>query len=224
MKIAPIDIDKQEFKKSLRGYDPVEVDTFLETIAKEYEKSLEQNNKYSKRIIELETELKKYKEVESTLKQTLMNVQQTSDKSLENIKKEADLIRKESEMKAQKMIDAAKRETQKLKEELITLQTQKQSLIARLRHILSSHLELLEVLEIDDLDIGRLKDRTKKIFSATKNKTVKENKNRTANKNASDGSGSNEEIEQKSQQKVDNIENNDQNDSFEDILGDNISK
>ena len=155
MKITPLEINKQEFKKSLRGYDPFEVDTFLEMVGKEYEKVLEQNDKYNKKIIELETELKKYKEVESTLKQTLMNVQQTSDKSLENIKKEADLIRKESELKANKMIEAAKRETQKLKDELITLQTQKQSLIARLRHILSSHLELLEVLEVDDYDIHK---------------------------------------------------------------------
>jgi len=222
LRITPIDIDKQEFKKSFRGYDPVEVDTFLETVGKEYEKVLEQNNKYSKRIIELETELKKYKEVESTLKQTLMNVQQTSDKSLENIKKEADLIRKESELKAIKMIEAAKRETQRLKEELITLQTQKQSLIARLRHILSSQLELLEVLEIDDLDVGMLKDRTKKIFSTSKNMAHKENKPIT--RNSLDESGLNAEITEKTEQKMDNTENNDQNDLFEDISGDNITK
>ena len=116
MKITPIEINKQEFKRSLRGYDPVEVDTFLEMIGKDYEKILDQNSKYQKRIIELETELKNYKEVESTLKQTLMSVQETSDKSLENIKREADLLRKESELKANKMIEDAKRETRKLKE------------------------------------------------------------------------------------------------------------
>jgi cell division initiation protein len=167
LKITPIEINKQEFKRSLRGYDPVEVDTFLEMVGKDYEKILDQNSKYQKRIIELETELKNYKEVESTLKQTLMSVQETSDKSLENIKREADLLRKESELKANKMIEDAKRETQKLKEELITLQTQKHSLIARLRHILSSHIELLDVLEVDDFDISKLKDRTKKVFSSS---------------------------------------------------------
>ena len=88
---------------------------------------------------------------------------------MENSKREADLIRKETEMKANKMIEEAKKETQKLKEEMITLQTQKHSLIARLRHILSSQLELLEVLEIDDLDVNKLKDRSKKVFSGSKN-------------------------------------------------------
>ena len=37
MKITPIDISKQEFKKIMRGYDPVEVDTFLEMLGNEYE-------------------------------------------------------------------------------------------------------------------------------------------------------------------------------------------
>ena len=29
MKLTPLDIKKQEFKKVMRGYDPGEVDTFL---------------------------------------------------------------------------------------------------------------------------------------------------------------------------------------------------
>ena len=187
MKITPIEINKQEFKRSLRGYDPVEVDTFLEMIGKDYEKILDQNSKYQKRIIELETELKNYKEVESTLKQTLMSVQETSDKSLENIKREADLLRKESELKANKMIEDAKRETRKLKEELITLQTQKHSLIARLRHILSSHIELLDVLDVDDFDISKLKDRTKKVFSSSTKSTKRDNKHISMVPNSENG-------------------------------------
>ena len=165
MKITPLEINKQEFKKTMRGYDPVEVDTFLEMLGSEYEKLINSNKTYEKKIIELETELKNYKEVERTLKQTLMNVQETSDKSKENLKKEADLIRKEAELSAAKLMEKARRETQLLKEEMVTLKTQKQSLISRLRHVLTSQLELLDVLELDDLDIAKLKDRTKKVFS-----------------------------------------------------------
>ena len=58
-----------------------------------------------------------------------------------------------------------------MNEEVITLKTQKQSLISRLRHVLTSQLELMDVLEIDDMDISKLKDRTKKVFSATKEHT-----------------------------------------------------
>jgi cell division initiation protein len=103
-----------------------------------------------------------------------MNVQETSYKSRENSKKEADLILREAELKAASILENAKREKQTLQEEIITLKTQKQSIIARLRHVLTSQLELMEVLEVDDLDIGKLKDRSKKVFSPQKeNSSVK---------------------------------------------------
>ena len=168
MKISPLEIKQQEFKKVMRGYDSVEVDTFLEMVGKEFEKLLQDVKDYEKKIIALEAELNNFKEVESTLKQTLMNVQETSDKSLANSKKEANLIRKEAELEAQKMIEEARREKDAMKEEVITLKTQKQSLIARMRHVLSSQLELMDVLELDDMDVSKLKDRTKKVFSEAK--------------------------------------------------------
>ena len=168
MKITPIDISKQEFKKIMRGYDPVEVDTFLEMLGNEYENLINRSNENEDKIKQLEAELKNFKEVEKTLKQTLLNLQENSDISRENSKKEASLIKKEAEIEATEMIDAAKRESQKMREEMITMQTQKDSLIARLRHILSSHLELLDVLELDDADSSKLRDRTKKVFSQNK--------------------------------------------------------
>jgi len=168
VKITPIDISKQEFKKIMRGYDPVEVDTFLEMLGNDYETLINQNNDYVEKINKLEAELKNFKEVEKTLKQTLLNLQENSDKSRENSKKEAILIKKEAEIEAKEMIDNAKRQSQGMREEMITMQTQKDSLIARLRHILASHLELLDVLELDDADSSKLKDRTKKVFSQNK--------------------------------------------------------
>ena len=168
MKITPLDINKQEFKKVMRGYDPVEVDTFLEMLGKEYEKLLSENKVSTKRVIELETELKNYKAHESTLKQTLANVQESSTKSRENSLREADLVKREAELAAAQIMEEANREVQRLKEEKFTLQTQKQSLISRLRHVLNSQMELLDVLELDDAEIGKLKDRTKKVFSGVK--------------------------------------------------------
>lgn len=166
MKITPLEIKQQEFKKVMRGYDPVEVDTFLDMVGNEFEKLLTDAREYEKKVIALESELNNFKEVESTLKQTLMNVQETSGKSLENSKKEATLIRKEAEIEVQKLIENARRERDKMREEVITLRTQKQSLIARLRHVLSSQLELMDVLELDDADMSKLRDRTKKVFLA----------------------------------------------------------
>jgi cell division initiation protein len=172
LKITPVDISKQEFKKAMRGYDPVEVDTYLEMLGNEFEKLIHANQNYEKRLIELESELKSFKEHESTLKQTLVNVQESTTKSRENSKKEADLIKREAELGAAEMIEKARREVQKLREEKVMLDTQKKSLISRLRHVLTSQMELLDVLEIDEKDISKLRDRTKKVFSALQKSNV----------------------------------------------------
>lgn len=162
MKITPIEIRKQEFKKAMRGYDSVEVDTFLEMVANEYDNLIQENSQLNKQVISLEAELKHFKENEKTLKQTLYNVQQTSQVSKENSEKAASLIKKEAELAAAKMIESARKEVHTMQEEITTLKQQKESLISRLRHLLSSQLELLEVLSIDDVDRAKLKEKGKR--------------------------------------------------------------
>ncbi len=168
MKLTPIDIKKQEFKKSLRGYDPVEVETYLEYVADEYEKLLQANQMLEKQVVTLQTELRHYKDVEKTLKQTLHEVQQTSQISKQTSQKEAELIKREAEIQAAKMIDQARVEVSKLQKEINDLKQKKDSFITRLRYLLSSQLELLEILEADDDQLEKFKEKTKRWFGGSK--------------------------------------------------------
>lgn len=161
MKLTPIEIKNQEFKKSMRGYDVVEVDTFIELIADKYQELLEENERLVKQNLVLDTELNNIKDVERTLKTTLKNVQENSQISKENSAKEAGLIKKEAELAAAQLLEKTRLMVHKMREEVVNLQNQKHSFISRLRHLLSSQMELLEVLETDDLNIKKLKDRTK---------------------------------------------------------------
>ena len=56
MKLTPLDIKKQEFKKVMRGYDPVEVDTFMDMMANEFEDLLKQQKEMRDKQVELETQ------------------------------------------------------------------------------------------------------------------------------------------------------------------------
>ncbi|MBN2426372.1 MAG: DivIVA domain-containing protein [Calditrichaceae bacterium] len=163
MKITPVEIRKQEFKKSMRGYDSVEVDTFLDMVAAEMEKLIEDYETSKKKEIALQTELSHYKDVEKTLKETLHNVQETTQQSKENSQKEASLIKREAEISAQQMIEKARANVRAMEQEVRTLEQQKESLVARLKHLLSSQLELIEVLSIDDKTKAVIKDKTRTI-------------------------------------------------------------
>ncbi len=150
MKLTPLDIRKQEFRKTLRGFDPIEVQTFLEMVAEEYERLLEENKQVNQQLVELRTKLADYQETEKTLRETLLNVQEVKKQSEESSRRQADLIIKEAELKAMEIIENARKQARQMRDEVSMLRTQKESFINRLRQILLSQIELLSVLEIDD--------------------------------------------------------------------------
>jgi cell division initiation protein len=162
LKLTPIEIRKQEFKKGMRGYDTVEIDTFLELVANEYENLIKENESLNKQIISMESELKHFKENEKTLKQTLYKVQETSQLSKENSEREASIIKKEADLHAAQITEKARAEVHRMREEFLALKQQKDSFVARLRHLLESQIELMEVLSVDDEELSKLKSRSKK--------------------------------------------------------------
>ena len=157
MKLTPLDIRKQQFKKIMRGYDPVEVDTFLDMIASDLEEALKQQKESRERIIELETQLKDYRQIEKTLQQTLLQAQEATGRTYESARREAETILREAESRGAKIVELANADLAKLHGELYRLNTRKESLIGRLRVLLSSELDLLKTLDMggaEDLGVG----------------------------------------------------------------------
>jgi cell division initiation protein len=148
MKLTPLDIKKQEFKKAMRGYDTVEVDTFMDMMANEFEEILKQQKDVRDRAVELETQLKDYRQIEKTLQQTLLQAQEATSKTYESARREADLTAREAEMKAAKILEQANADLTRLNHEVSQLRAKKESLIGRMRVLLSSELDLIKALEM----------------------------------------------------------------------------
>jgi len=147
MKLTPLDIKKQEFRKVMRGYDTVEVDTFMDMMAGEFEDLLKQQKETRDKIVELETQLKDYRQIEKTLQQTLLQAQEATGRTYEAARKEAEMIGREAEAKAAKLIEQANSDLARMNNEIISLKGRRESLIGRLRVLLSSELELIKTLE-----------------------------------------------------------------------------
>ena len=193
MKLTPIDIKKQEFKKALRGLDPVEVKAYLDFVADEYEQLLRHNQQLEKQVASYQTELRHYKDVEKTLKQTLYEVKQTSQLSKQTSLKEAELIKREAEIQARKMIEEARAEAERIRKEVESLKQKKDSFITRLKYLLSSQLELIEMLQMEDEQLDVIKEKNPSQFKGSKRNThvvakaanVKEEFKKAAKKQAS---------------------------------------
>ncbi|RPH35764.1 DivIVA domain-containing protein [bacterium] len=147
MKLTPLDIKKQEFKKVMRGYDPVEVDTFMDMMANEFEEVLKQQKEMRDRSIELDTQLKDYRQIEKTLQQTLLQAQEVTGRTYESARKEAEIIVKDAEGRAARIVEQANSELIRINKELSELRIRRESLIGRMRVLLSAELDLLKTLD-----------------------------------------------------------------------------
>lgn len=153
MKLTPLDIRKQLFKKVMRGYDTVEVDTFMEMTANEFEDLLKMHKEMREKLLEVETHLKDYRQVEKTLQQTLMQLQETTGRTYEAARRDAEVILKEAEIKAAGVLQDAVGQLSRVKNDVLQLQGKRDSLVARLKMLLTTELDLLKTMELGDEDL-----------------------------------------------------------------------
>jgi cell division initiation protein len=150
MKMTSHEIRSKTFATKLRGYNVAEVTNFLSQIAAEWEDVHQRERALNEKVIELDTRLKDYTTMERAIQQTFMQAQETSGKAVESARKEAQLIIQEAEIKASQMLENARTEMTSLKEHLTILKAKKDSIGARLRMLLTSELELIRALEVDE--------------------------------------------------------------------------
>lgn len=145
MKLTPIDIRKWEFKKGIRGYDKYEVQAFLELAAEEFEKLQQDRREFEQKSKRLEKEIEEYRRVEKSLQDTLVSAKETTDRLMENSRKEAELIVGDAELHADKILEGARKKASRIEDEITRLTVLRDSFAVKLKSILSSQVELLEM-------------------------------------------------------------------------------
>jgi cell division initiation protein len=144
MEISPLEITQREFGRKMRGLDPEEVHTFLEQLAEEMTRLLQQTNDQTALIQRLDAQVKGYQEREDSLRNTLVTAQKMTEEIKGSAKREADLIMKEAELRAEKLLDQAHQKLAQVQAEIAELRRQRDLFAAKLRGLLKTHMDLLE--------------------------------------------------------------------------------
>ena len=104
--ITPLDIENKKFSKQMmNGYSVDEVDDFLDELTIDYTKYYKEANELKTKVDELEKSLVQYKNIESTLQNTLVMAQSTAEEVKSIAKQKADQILDEARNSAQKQVD-----------------------------------------------------------------------------------------------------------------------
>ena len=156
-----MDIHNKEFRKSFRGYDEDEVNEFLDQIIKDYEALIRQNKDFEEKAAQLNERLSHFSNIEESLSKSIIVAQETAEEVKSNAKKEAQLIIKEAEKNADRIINEALMksrntalEIEELKKRAIIFRTRFKTLIEAQLDMLSdqSWNELEDLADDDDDD------------------------------------------------------------------------
>ncbi len=108
MKITPLEIRQKTFEKGFRGYEKEEVTAFLQSLSQEWERLQDEVKEAKKKVEELQKEVEKLREVENSLYKTLKTAEDTGATMIDQSKKMAEIHMKETEIKAEGILNDAK--------------------------------------------------------------------------------------------------------------------
>ena len=154
MRITPIEIQQQQFKTRMFGYDTSAVDHFLEMLADELERLHKQNNELKESLARTRSSLEQMREREKALQETLMAAQQVTEELKANARKEAEIVVAEAHLEGERVVrDASERRVQLLSE-VQEIRRQKISFEGGLRALIENHLKLMNIdsLQIEEDD------------------------------------------------------------------------
>lgn len=143
MKLTPLDIKKQTFRKVMRGVDPEEVRSYLEMLAEDWGGMQDEVRRLREKQREDAVKLEHYTRVEEALQEALRTARESARRAIANAERKAELLVETAEQQADAVKRAAVEERQRILRESKTLATRRDEIAARLRAFLHSELELL---------------------------------------------------------------------------------
>jgi cell division initiation protein len=107
--ITPVEVLGKELRRGF-GYKAVEVDEFLEDLAKDYEK-----NELREKVSALTENLAHYRTIEESLKRALVLAEETSKETIENATQKAQTLEAEASRNAKELVSQAQAEADKIR-------------------------------------------------------------------------------------------------------------
>lgn len=143
MNVSPLDLRQAKFNTTLRGFDKIEVTSFLMAAADDYEQALRETDRLRQELSRVEAVLNEYREHEKSLKSTLMAAQKLAEDITNNAESEAQRVLREAQSRSdvllertQARLDGIQREIDGLKLKRRDVETSLESTIQTLRNTL----------------------------------------------------------------------------------------
>lgn len=149
MNFTKDNINSTQFNKKMKGYNKEEVNAFVDKVAYDYAEYDAQIATLNAKINELTQQVERYRELESTMQQTLSMAQNTAEQVRKNAEAKASNIIVEAENKARGIVDSANNMALQIKYDMDSYKRQAYLYKSKMMSMLKTQIDLLQEVDSD---------------------------------------------------------------------------
>lgn len=147
--MQPLDIQKARFAQKMRGYDPNEVENFLSLVAEEVTQRLAEIDRLERENRALRERMATTEERERQLHETITRGKKVSDEMIQTSQREAQLLIKEAEINAERMVMQAAERAAEIEGRIQELRLRRKEMQLKLKGTIELFQQILEA-EMED--------------------------------------------------------------------------
>jgi cell division initiation protein len=118
MNVSPLDLRQQRFRTTMRGFDKIEVTSFLMAVADDYEQALRETDQLRQDLARMEVLLSGHREAEKSLQATLITAQKLADDIRAGADDEGRRIVREAQERADLLLEKAQARVEDVQREI----------------------------------------------------------------------------------------------------------
>jgi cell division initiation protein len=118
MNVSPLDLRQQRFGTVMRGFDKVEVTSFLMAVADDYEQALRETDRLRTDLARLEGIVSQHRENEKNLQNTLVTAQKLADDIKANAEEEARRIVRDAQSRSELLLQKTEARLEDIQREI----------------------------------------------------------------------------------------------------------
>ena len=105
MNVSPLDLRQQRFHTRFRGFDKIEVTSFLSAVADDYEQALRETDRLRQDLASMEAVLAEHRQHEQNLRATLMTAQKLAEDIKVQAQEEGQRIIRDAEARSELLLE-----------------------------------------------------------------------------------------------------------------------
>ena len=147
MNVSPLDLRQQRFSNAIRGFDKVEVTSFLMAVADDYEQALRESDRLRQEVARLEGVVGGHRDQEKSLQSTLLTAQKLADDMRQDAEEEARRVIRDAQGRSELLLEKTQARVEDVQREIDGLKLKRRDVETSIESIMQALRNTLEFVK-----------------------------------------------------------------------------